>query len=155
MSQFYRVAASAALGLGHFAHRHSEAVGVCLGDLQTSREGVATNPEGQGEGTEGEDQAGHGSSRLVDAVILQGHGLVALQECAVHPLSHAAVAIDHQAQHVTAAAVVTRHAARVPLYNGGTGERRQDDTLTGRARALHIDEHGQVVQSEVDHGSFG
>ena len=60
MSQFYRVGRSAALGLGHFAHRHSEAVGVCLGDLQTSGQGVATNPEGDAEHGQGEDEAGHG-----------------------------------------------------------------------------------------------
>ena len=89
------------------------------------------------------DEAGHGSFRF-DVISLDAEGLVTLQECAVHPLSHAAVAIDHQAHHVTAAAVVTRHAARVPLHNGGTGERRQDDTLAGSARTLHIDEHGQV-----------
>jgi len=71
MSQFYRVGRSAALGLGHFAHRHSEAVGVCLGDLQTSGQGVAANPEGDAEHGQGEDEAGHGSFRF-DAVSLQG-----------------------------------------------------------------------------------
>jgi len=39
----------------------------------------------------------HGLSRLVDVVSLQGHGLVALQECAVHPLSQRSARVDHQA----------------------------------------------------------
>ena len=69
----YRVRRSAALGLGHFAHRHSEAVGMCFGDLQTSGQGVATNPEGEGESAEGEDQAGHGSFRF-DALSIGGRG---------------------------------------------------------------------------------
>ena len=73
MESVYRVSASAALGLRHLAHRHSEAVGVCLGDLQTSGQGVATNPEAEGERTEGEDQAGHGSFRF-DGINLQGQG---------------------------------------------------------------------------------
>jgi len=34
---------------------------------------------------------------VVDAVSLQGHGLVALQECAVHPLSQRSARVDHQA----------------------------------------------------------
>jgi len=73
MCVVYRVRGSAAVSLGHFAHRHSEAVAVCLGDLQTSGQGVATNPEGEGESAEGEDQAGHGSFRF-DALSIGGGG---------------------------------------------------------------------------------
>ena len=38
------------------------------------------------------------------------------------PFAHAAVAIDQQAQHITTAAVMSGHAARVPLHNGATGQ---------------------------------
>ena len=93
----------------------------------------------------------HGSFALVDVVSLDGHGAVALKECTVHPLTHAALTVDHQAYHVTTAAGVTADAATVPLYDGGTGEGRQDDPLTGSARTLHVDEHGQVVDGVVDH----
>jgi len=254
---------SAALSLRHFAHFHGEAVSVPLGDLQTSRQSVAADPQGQGESEQGEDEAlhglgrlvdvfsieagegvetppvdgseidhegvhlhvadlvvipchtvgglpdvapdvpmrhaahellprglvvtaegharlsgiveelvvlnpegsvpgfvvcptvvgRHGLSRLVDVVSLQGHGLVALQECAVHPLSHATLAVHQQAHHIAAAAMVGADAARVPLHDGGRCQWRQDDTLTGRAGALHVDEDGQVVKSEVQHGS--
>lgn len=89
MESVYRVAASAAVRLRHLAHRHSEAVAVCLGDLQSCAQGVAANPEGEGESAEREDEAGHGSSRLVDAVSLQADGLVTLQAVTVHPLAHA------------------------------------------------------------------
>jgi len=43
------------------------------------------------------------------------------------------------------------HAARVPLHNGTTSQWRQDDTLTGRRWALHVDEDGQVIDGEVQH----
>ena len=39
------------------------------------------------------------------------------------------------------------------LYDCRAGQRRQNDTLTGRAGALHVNEHGQVVESEFEHGS--
>ena len=76
-----------------------------------------------------------------------------LEAVTVHPLSHAALTVHQQAQHVTAAATMGGHAARVPLYDGTTGQGGQDDTLTGSAGALDVNEHGQVVESEVDHGS--
>ena len=51
--------------------------------------------EGSAEGEEG-DGLEHGSSRLVDAVSLQGDGLVTLQAVTVYPLSHADGGIDEQ-----------------------------------------------------------
>jgi len=60
---------------------------------------------------------------LVDVVSLDGHGQVSLQECAVDPLTHATLAVDQQTQHITTAAVMGGHAARVPLYDGTTGQR--------------------------------
>jgi hypothetical protein len=50
---------SAAGGGADLAHGHSEAVAVCLRDLQSCAQGVAANPEGEGECAEGEDEAGH------------------------------------------------------------------------------------------------
>ena len=92
------------LPIGHAAHE------LLPGGLVVTAEGharfggiveelVVLNPEGSVPGfvvcptVEG----GHGSVRLVDGFSLQGHGLVALQECAVHPLSHATLAVDQQA----------------------------------------------------------
>ena len=110
--------------------------------------------QGHSQLIQGEDVGSDGNrSRLVDVISLQGHGLVVLQAVTVHPLSHAALTVHQQAQHVTAAATMGGHAARVPLYDGTTGQGGQDDTLTGSAGALDVNEHGQVVESEVDHGS--
>jgi hypothetical protein len=77
---------------------------------------------------------------------------VTLQQGAVRPLSQRG-ARHHQAEHVTAAAVMGAQRSAVPLNDGATGQGRQDDTLTRGARALHIDEHGQVIDGEVQHGS--
>ncbi len=75
------------------------------------------------------------------------------QECAVCPLTPAQVAVEHQGQHVTAAATVGTHAARLPLDDGGTGQGGEDNVLTGiTALAINVDEDGQVVQEEVHHG---
>jgi len=79
---------SAALSLGHFAHFHGEAVGVPLGDLQTSRQSVAADPQGQGESGQGEDEAGHGLSRLVDVFSIEagrgwGHPLWTVQRSTI------------------------------------------------------------------------
>ena len=99
-------------------------------------------------GGEGEI-VGHGSFRF-DGISLDAHGAVTLQECAVHPLSHAALTIDQQAHHVTAAAEVPAHRSAVPLDDGGTGQRGEDDDLTGGAATLHGDEHGHL---RIDDGA--
>ena len=58
--------------------------------------------EGSTENQEG-DRLEHGRSfRLVDAVSLQGDGLVALEAVTVHPLSLAALAVPQQRQDGTA-----------------------------------------------------
>ena len=76
-----------------------------------------------------------------------------LQKGAVCPLSTAQVAVEQQGHHVTTAAGVTCNAARLPLDDGGTGQGRQDDGITGRAAlAVNVDEHRQVIQQEVQHG---
>ena len=94
---------------------------------------------------------------VVDGVSLQGHECVVLKECAVYPLTHASVTVDQQVQHITAAAGVTRYAARAPLHDGSPSERREDNTLTGRRGTLHVHEHRQVSDGEVGEGhqSFG
>jgi hypothetical protein len=74
------------------------------------------------------------------------------QQCAVCPLSQRGAG-HQQAHHVTLAAVVAADAAGVPLYDGTTGQGRQDDALTGLTGALHVHEHGQVIEGEVQHGS--
>ena len=116
---------------------------------------IVANPEGDVPGLPvcpSVESVAHGLV-CVDVISLQGHGLVVLQAVTVHPLSHAALTVHQQAQHVTAAATMGGHATRVPLYDGATGQGGQDDTLTGSAGALDVNEHGQVVESEVDHGS--
>jgi hypothetical protein len=106
-------------------------------------------------GAEGSDDASavHCGLFVWYAVSLQGRQRPSGEAVTVHPLSHRG-ARDEQTQHVTAAASVTAHGARVPLYDGATGERRQNDTLTGSARTLYVDEHGQVIQGEFEHGLF-
>lgn len=41
---------------------------MCLGDLQTCAQSIATNPEGDGGQGQGEDQAGHGVSFDLESV---------------------------------------------------------------------------------------
>jgi len=77
---------------------------------------------------------------------------VILQQGAVHPLSQAALTVDQQAQHVAAVAMMGADRTAVPFDDGGSGERRQDHPLASGALTLHIDEHGQVIQGEVQHG---
>ena len=49
------------------------------------------------------------------------------------------------------------HAARVPLHHSTASQGGENDTLTGRTGALHVNEHGQIVESEFSHdlGLFG
>ena len=93
---------------------------MCLGNLETCAQGVASDPEGNSGEGQGEDEAGHGSFRF-DAVSLQGHGLVVLQQGAVCPLSHRG-ARHEQAHHVTTAAVMGAQRSAVPFHDGTTGE---------------------------------
>ena len=70
----------------------------CLHGVSSKPDGSTANGsdgsvEGSAEGEEG-DGLKHGSSRLVDAVSLQGDGLVTLQAVTVYPLSHAQGRID-------------------------------------------------------------
>jgi len=108
---------------------------VCFGDLQSCTEGVATNPEGQGESRQGKDQAGHGLSRVVDALILQGHGLVVLQAVTVHPLSQGEGADDSSRQNGTARH--TSEAVGLPaageLHLSGARDRVNGQAMDGAA----------------------
>ena len=58
----------------------------------------------------------------------------------------------HQAEHVTTAAIMGADAAAVPLYDSTTGQGRQDDPLASGAATFNVDEHGQAIDGEVDHG---
>jgi len=114
--------------------------------LQSCAQGVATNPQGDAEHGQGEDEAGHGSSRLVDAVSLQGHGLVALQAVTVYPLAQGAVLPQHQRQDGTAGDAIEA------VELGATLEADANGTRQG------IDGHAVdgVAADGVDanHGSF-
>ena len=86
-----------------------------------------------------------GSFRLVDAVSLQGHGLVALQAVTVHPLSQRAVAVPQQRQDGTTgrlqsvglASVVTLEANANGARDGVDGQRVDGIAVQGVDGVAH------------------
>lgn len=126
---------------------------MCFGDLQTSSEHVAANPEGDGGHGQGEDQTGHGSFRF-DAVSLHAHDLMILQAVTVHPLAQAQGADDGSRQHGTA-----RHtseaidtAAGGELHPSGAHDRIDGQAVNGAA-VLTDAKHGVSVVDSVSIGA--
>jgi len=79
---------------------------VCFGDLQSCAQGVAANPEGQGESREGEDEAGHWLS-VVDVCSIEAGGGGGGAPCATSQIGHHLVHL-----HVADLVVVPRYAVR-------------------------------------------